>query len=73
MATKTPCERMKDYRARMRAKGFKQVQMWVYDTESPAFERKLRKQVDSLDSNDEQEALDFIEQVADWPYHDEKK
>ena len=63
---------MKDYRARMRAKGFKQIQFWAYDTESPVFKKKLRKQIDSLDTNAEQDALEFIAQVADWPYDDEQ-
>lgn len=73
MATKSAKERMRDYRARMKSKGLKQVSRWVYDTESPAFQKKLRESIASLDPDDEREALEFIEQTADWPYDDGKE
>ncbi len=33
------------YRARMRAKGLREVKLWVYDTSSPAFVREFQRQV----------------------------
>jgi DNA invertase Pin-like site-specific DNA recombinase len=71
MATKTTSERMKDYRARMRAKGFKQVQMWVYDTDAPDFKEELKRQVSSLNKEHESEVVQWTEEVAYWPGDDE--
>ena len=73
MATKSAKERMRDYRARMKAKGLKQVSRWVYDTDSPVFQEKLRQDIANLDPEDEREALEFIEQTADWPYDDKQE
>lgn len=73
MATKSAKERMRDYRARMKSKGLKQVSRWVYDTESPAFQKKLRESIASLDKAHEEEVLEWCEQVADWPEDDTKK
>jgi len=70
MATKSAKERMRDYRARMKSKGLKQVTRWVYDTDSPAFKEKLREDIAKLDKQDEREALEFIEQSVDWPEDD---
>lgn len=70
MATKTAAERMQDYRARMKTKGLKQVTRWVYDTDSPAFLERLQRDLAHLDTQHEQEVLEWCEQVAEWP-HDE--
>jgi len=37
-------ERVGQYRARMRSKGFRQINLWVPDTRSPAFARECRRQ-----------------------------
>jgi hypothetical protein len=37
-------KRMSAYRARMRKAGLKQVQLWLYDTKSPAFIKAAREQ-----------------------------
>lgn len=37
-------ERVGQYRARMQAKGFRQVNLWVPDTRLPAFAKECRKQ-----------------------------
>lgn len=58
---------MKEYRARLRAQGLRPVQIWIPDTRAPGFLKEARRQsllVSGLES--EREALDFIEQAADW-------
>lgn len=58
---------MQDYRSRLRSQGLRPVQIWVPDQRSPGFMEELKRQVANLDQADEQETLDFLEQVADWP------
>jgi len=59
---------MKRYRARKRAAGLKQIQVWVHDRQSPTFRRGLRRQARRIAASEgEKEALDFMETVADWP------
>jgi hypothetical protein len=41
---KTAAEKMRAFRARMRAKGFKLVQRWVVDTSRPEFIAEARRQ-----------------------------
>ena len=40
----TSRDKVRDHRARMRARGMKLVQMWVPDTNSPAFRAEARRQ-----------------------------
>lgn len=37
-------ERVGQYRARMQARGFRQINLWVPDTRLPAFAKECRKQ-----------------------------
>ncbi len=37
-------EHVRRYRERMRARGFRQIQLWVPDTRSPAFAAECRRQ-----------------------------
>jgi len=37
-------ERVGQYRARMRARGMRQINIWVPDTRSPAFAKECRRQ-----------------------------
>jgi hypothetical protein len=37
-------ENVRRYRERMRARGFRQIQLWVPDTRSPAFAAECRRQ-----------------------------
>lgn len=37
-------ERVSQYRSRMQKKGFRQVNLWLPDTRSPAFARECRRQ-----------------------------
>lgn len=66
MTPKTPSEKMQDYRARLRAAGFRPVQIWVPDIHVENFAAEARRQ-SLLVSNrsSEADALDFIETVAD--------
>ncbi len=41
---KTTREKVKAYRARLRAQGLRPIQIWVPDTRSPAFARAAHKQ-----------------------------
>lgn len=67
MKARPPRKRMQDYRSRLRSQGLRPVQIWVPDQRSPGFMEELKRQVANLDQADEQETLDFLEQVADWP------
>lgn len=59
--------KFKRYRERLKAKGLRQIHIWVPDTKRPGFADELRHQVASLKGgSEEQEALDFIEKTADW-------
>jgi hypothetical protein len=66
--TSTSRKRMREYRARMREKGLRPVQMWAYDTSAPGFREEIEKELEIIrNSAEEEEILDWIEQVYDWP------
>ncbi|MGH2626052.1 MAG: antitoxin MazE-like protein [Anaerolineales bacterium] len=44
-SSRADCARARRYRERMRAAGLRTMQMWVPDTRTPSFPRKLRRQV----------------------------
>lgn len=56
------------YRERMRARGLRPAQIWVPDTRAPGFAARCQEQVARINaaSRSEQEALDLIEDAADW-------
>ncbi len=56
---------MRHYRERLRSQGLRPVQIWVPDCRAPHFQESIRQQIQQLDSADENEALDFIDQVAE--------
>lgn len=61
----TTKHRVNEYRERMRARGFRQINLWVPDTRAPAFARECRRQsllAAKLDSQDD--ILDGSDQVA---------
>jgi antidote-toxin recognition MazE-like antitoxin len=65
--TKNPTEKMRDYRARLRAAGLRPVQIWVPDTRTPRLAEQARRQsllVSAMAS--EQEVSAFIDDVADF-------
>ncbi len=59
-------DNVRRYRERMRASGFRQIQLWVPDTRSPAFAAECRRQ--SLlvaEDSAEQEIMDELEALQD--------
>lgn len=56
---------MKQYRDRLRGAGLRPVQVWVPDQRAAGFQAKVRRQIRKLDTQDEAEVLDFIENTAD--------
>ena len=67
MATRQITERMKDYRTRLRQQGLRPVQIWVPDQRAPRFMEELERQVKNLSQQDENETLDLLERISDWP------
>jgi hypothetical protein len=59
-------ERMKAMRARRRAGGLRELRLIVPDVRSKAFRSQIAAQAAALDPKVEEEALDFIEAVADF-------
>lgn len=58
-------ERVSEYRARMRARGMRQINIWVPDTRSPAFARECRRQSLLAARSDAKEGiLDELDQAA---------
>jgi len=52
----------------MRAKGLRPEIIWVPDTKSPDFKAELERELELIrQSPEEEEILEWIEQVADWP------
>lgn len=73
-ATKRKANRAKvaAYRARMRAQGLRQIQMWVPDTRSPEFAKEARRQSRAIArSPQEKEDMAFIESLSSWLWEDE--
>ncbi len=63
-------KKMQDYRARLRAAGLRPIQIWVPDTRTAHFAKEARRQSLAVSRHQsEQEALDFIEAVADLSPH----
>ena len=58
------------YRARMRAHGFRPMQLWVPDTRSPKFAAECRRQSLSIARSPEGDVESFLEAAAqeleDW-------
>ncbi len=58
-------ERVGQYRARMQARGFRQVNLWVPDTRSPSFAKECRRQSLLASKADAKEGiLDELDQSA---------
>jgi hypothetical protein len=64
-------ENVRRYRARMRALGFRQIQLWVPDTRSAQFAEECRRQSLLIATDPaEQELMDELEALKDtngWP------
>ena len=60
-------DKVRDYRARMRAKGMRLVQMWVPDTSSVAFKAEARRQsLAAANSPTEAEDQAFIDSLSEF-------
>lgn len=59
-------ERMKEMRNRQRAGGLREVRLVVPDTRIADIRQRLALQVARLSPADEQDALDWIEQVSEF-------
>lgn len=65
---KTAAKKMRDYRSRLRAAGLRPVQIWVPDTRAKNFVAEAQRQSRLVSRHpSEQESLEFIETVADFP------
>lgn len=71
MASKSPVgpkssrEKVSDYRARMRAQGSRQIQIWVPDVRSPEFIAEARRQSQAIArSKHEPEDQAFIDAIS---------
>jgi len=54
------------FRERMRARGLKELRLWVYDPAAPGFREEMARQAALLrGAPEEQEALAFMEAAAD--------
>lgn len=63
-------ERMKTLRARRRDAMMRDVRLRAPDARSSAVRRLVAEQVAALDPADEEDALRWIEAVADWEPHE---
>jgi hypothetical protein len=66
-ANPTSRDKVRTYRARMRAKGMKLVQFWVPDVNSPAFKAEARRQ-SRLAAQSPHEAEDqaFVDAISEF-------
>lgn len=63
----SPREKQRRYRARLRARGLRPVQIWVPDSNAPGFAAECKRQSLLLNaSREEQDIQEFIEHAADW-------
>ena len=59
-------ERVNDYRARLRAQGFRPIQIWVPDVDSPEFKAEAhRESLLIASSPEEAEDQAFIDAISD--------
>ncbi len=60
--------RMAEYRKRMRAAGYRQVQMWVLDTRRPEVAASIERQCLAIAQHDPggDEIMEWLDQVRDW-------
>jgi hypothetical protein len=66
-ARKEGLDKFARYRASQKQRGMKLVRLWVPDPKAPGFRRQARRQALLLHgAQEEREALDFIESVADF-------
>lgn len=65
--TDQPPDKFRRYRERLKARGLRQIQLWVPDTTHPRFQDELRRQLALVEqAGEDRETLTFIERAADW-------
>lgn len=65
--TDQPPDKFRRYRERLKARGLRQIQLWVPDTTHPRFQDELRRQLALVEqAGEDRETLEFIERSADW-------
>ncbi len=63
----TSAQKVREYRARKRAQGFRLLQRWVPDVDSEEFKREaLRQSLEVRNSPTEKEDQDFIDSISWW-------
>jgi len=63
-------EKFRRYRASLKARGLRQIQLWVPDTTAPDFPAMIERQLRQVEETPEdRETLDLIDKVADWDGH----
>mgnify|MGYP001816228082 CR=1 FL=1 len=64
---KTYPQRHKAYRERLKARGMRQIILWVPDTSRPGFAEEIRRQLALVEgSPEDRDALAFIEAAGEW-------
>ena len=64
---KSSKERVRAYRARLRAQGLRPIQIWVPDVRSPEFVAEARRQSRVVaESEGEADDQAFVDSVIDW-------
>ena len=53
------------YRQRMKARGLKQVRLWVYDADAPGFQEALDRALDRINASADREDIDRFSD-ASW-------
>ncbi len=61
-----PAERMKTMRERRRARGLRELRLFVPDARSRAVRQRVAKEVAALAPADEREALNWIEAISEF-------
>ena len=60
-------ERHRAYRDRLKARGMRQIVLWVPDTRRPGFAEEIRRQLALVEGRPEgRETLTFIDSAGDW-------
>jgi len=60
-------DKWRRYREQLKAKGMRQMHIWVPDTKRQGFAEEMRRQLAlTEETRDEEEVLDFIESAFDW-------
>ena len=66
-APRSSREKVRDFRARQRAKGLRLVQFWVPDVNSPEFKAAIRAECLAIASSaSAKDDMAFVESIADY-------